>query len=177
MAAIQTAVSDMAVAYAGMLSGIEPTVKRSYINEEASTEMPFGVMVKQGTSFNECKLMAAQADVANSVGVVLHSHAYAKDNELGDTGLKRYATANVLREGEVVVYVSEAVAVGGAVRVRADANAGAGALLGPGTFCTTASATHTVLLTKGARWMKGTSGAGFARLRVDLDSLAVTNDA
>lgn len=177
MSATQTAVNAKTIGFAGQLVNVAPNNIWSYFNE-GSTEVPFGTLVRQGTSDNEALLIGSQANVATPVGIVLHSNAYAKDNELGDTGLKQKVMMNVMREGCVRVATTEAVVAGGAVRVRADTNEGAAgsATLGPGTFRTTSNTTHTVQITKGARWMSSTVN-GFADLWIDLDAWAVSNDS
>lgn len=176
MTAQQTAVAYQTAAIYGTIADDAPRYVRSYQNEEASTEMPFGVAVKLGTDpDDQVKLLTAAANVI--AGVTVHSHAYAKDVELGDDGLKANVTVGVLRKGVVRVYSSEAIVVGtSAVRIRHDANAGAGQLLGPGTFCKTASANHTMAVTSGMKWVKGCDAGGVAELEVDMTSFAVAAD-
>lgn len=180
MAAQQTSVDFSGPAFAGQLADTGPYDTASALVEDASNEIPFGVLVVRGTADNQCKLPAAQADVTilKTLGIVKHGFAYAKDTELGDNGLKRYATASVVKHGRMRVYSSEAVAVSDAVRVRATNNAGAAgsATLGPGTFCKSAAANHTMLLTKGARWVAGAAAGGYPILEFDIDSLVITAD-
>lgn len=175
--ATQTAVTDSLAGYAGQLADTGEAETKSFLVEGA-TEVPFGALVVHGTAGNQGKAPAAAADVtyAKVLGILKHSHAYAKDTELGDTGLKQYATGSAVTEGRIRVACSEAVDPSAAVRVRADTNAGSDALLGPGTFCKTASAGHTVALTKGARWISTTTGADFPILEIDVNSLTLTAD-
>src|SRR5688572_11716891 len=95
MPATQTSVSDrMAVAFPGMRSDASRDNNcRSYVSEEASAEVPFGVFVGQGTDEEGALLLAATTD--RVIGATLHSHAYAKDQELGDDGLKPGVTLAV----------------------------------------------------------------------------------
>lgn len=177
MSAIQTTVADRSVGFAGQLwdTGDQET---SPFTVEGAGEVPFGTLVVRGTADNQGKRPAAQADVAYAkvMGVSVHSHAYAKDNELGDLGLKQYVVGKVLTEGRIRVYTSEAVATTDNVRVRADTNAASDELTGPGTFCKSSSAGHTVLISKGARWAEGTTGAGIAVLEFDVLALTLASD-
>lgn len=146
-------------------------------NGEASDEIPFGVGVTWGTDKDEqVEHIDAQADIL--AGISLQSQAYERSIELGTIGVKPGYNLAVARHGVMRVYVDEAVAVGDAVRYRADTNAGAvGAVNGPGTFCKSSAAGHTVLITSGAKWVKGNGGAaGIAHLEINMTSLTVTSD-
>lgn len=175
MTAVQTSVATQSSGIAGMLAdmAIKYAISR---NNEAVAELPFGCAAKWGTDPDtQVAVPTAQASVI--AGVVLHSHAYAKDTELGTNGLKTGVAASILRKGVVMVYSSEAIVVGtSAVRYRIDTNAGSDNLLGPGTFCKTASATHTCAVTTGMRWIKGCGAGGIAWLEVDMTSFVKTDD-
>lgn len=175
MTAQQTSVVTQTAGIAGTIADDCPHYIRSYQNEDA-TEMGIGICVKVGTDPDtQVKLPSSQAAV---FGVTMHSHAYAKPTELGDTGLKQYVTVGVMRKGTVKVYCSEAVVVGtSAVRIRIDTTAGTGDLLGPGTFCVSSNTTHTVLVTSGMKWVKGCGAGGIAHLEVDMTCFAITNDS
>lgn len=162
----QTSVANQSdtPAFAGMLADSKFSDIVSYIQAEASAEIPFGSMVKHGTLDGDAKALAATSD--KLAGIVVHAHNYAKDTELGTTGLKPKAQLNVLRSGRIWVAVEEAVAVGGAVRTRAVA---------PGTlgvFRTTADAGKSIDISKFARFLTSTSGAGFALLEIDMSGAA-----
>ena len=107
---------NMAVAYAGMKADMFNDDVESMFNEEASAEMPFGVMLAQGTADSGALLPDSDTEIL--VGVLLHSHEYAKDSELGSTGVKPDAALNVLRKGRVWVTVEEAVSPGDRPYVR-----------------------------------------------------------
>ncbi len=176
----QTSVTAKAAAFAGELGDTGMHDVLSYLNQEddsSTGEVPFGTMLIQGTAYNQAKAPTAQS--AAFVGVVVHSHAYAKDTELGDKGLKLNATMSLLRRGRIWVYVPEAVTVGGTVRVMIDDNNDdQGDLEGPGSFRTSdVTGTHSEVLTGGARWMTATAGAGLALLELDMDALTTTNDS
>lgn len=120
----QTSYSDTFVkAFEGMKVDLFNDDVESMVSEEASAEIPFGHMVVQGTADDQALLPSGASDVL--VGVVLHSHAYAKDDDLGTTGLKPKTHLNVLRRGRVWVRVEEACSPGDTPHVR---YAGAGDL-------------------------------------------------
>ena len=162
----QTSVSlKPAVSIAGMLADASMVKDAdTYTNEEASAELAFGRMVKQGTADDQAKVFAAQSDKA--VGVVLHSHAFAKDDQLGTTGLKPKVSFGALQKGKVWVEVDEAVSPADAVRFRATSSGGT-----PGVFRKTSSAGNTILVNSG-RWLSTTSGAGLALLDLDMTGRA-----
>ncbi len=180
----QTAVTDAAAAFPGLIADVSQSEILSYINLEDNGEVPFGFMVSQddGGDPNAVMLPDAQADCTRVtlVGIVAHSHAYAKDSELGDLGLKVGTTLNVMRKGRIWVYCNEAsgVQMGDAVRVMASNTVGdEGDLDGPGSFWgDTANGGDTVVLATGARWMSTTTGPGLALLEFDLNAVTVTND-
>jgi hypothetical protein len=170
MATQQTSVSvQQGIAFAGMVGDTgQMADAKSYTSAEASAEIPFGLAVVQGTNPDEALIPAANTNLL--LGIVLHSHAFQKDNELGTTGLKPKVVFSVRTRGRVWVTVDEAVALTDAVRVRMS---GAGA----GTFRKTSSAGVTKDISKLARWMSTTSGAGVALLEIDVNNRAEgTND-
>lgn len=156
-------------AFAGML-GDSSHMKnvRSYVSTESSAEIPFGVMcVRDATNKDTGALLPHTSAAASSdimVGVVVHSHAYDKPLELGDTGIKPKCTLNILTHGRIWVPVEETVAPGDAVRVRVVA---AGAEQ-KGAFRTTADSTDTVNITAFARWVTGGAAGSVAELEVDM---------
>lgn len=164
MAIPQTSVAEsMTAAFAGMVADSSPNKDvRSYVSEEASAEIPFGVMVGQGTLDDQCLLLAAITD--KMIGVVVHSHAYAKDVELGTTGIKPKMTVGVMKKGVVWVYVEEAVTPASTVLCRAVA---AGAEKA-GAFRDTADASDLIDCSSFARFLSSTTGAGIALLEFDV---------
>ena len=153
----QTAVNlTQGTPFAGMRGDTGPSRVHSYVNAEASAEIPFGSAVMQGTNPRDALLPNA-ATGALLLGVVESSHAFGKDALLGTTGLKPGVNMGVMVEGVIWVTVTEAVAVGGAVRVfKTGANAG--------KFGTAASAGNTLLISSVARYLTSTAGAGVAKL-------------
>ncbi len=168
MTAQQTSVTaTMATAFAGMLADSNDMKRASSkVSEEASAEIPFGVMLCRGTDKDNGALLlntSAAAMASAMVGVVVHDHAYAKDVELGDTGLKPKVSLNVLTHGRIYVQPEETVHPGDAVRVRAVATGDEVF----GTFRTTADAADTVNITSFARWV--TSGTSSTPAVLELD--------
>lgn len=101
--------ATMSRGYAGMLDGADHHIA-SGIQAESSAEIPFGVCVVRGTGDDDVKLPAASTDKPR--GVVVHSHNYDKDQELGSTGIKPKSQVGVLRRGRILVVVEEAVVPG-----------------------------------------------------------------
>ena len=158
----QTSIStSLTIAFAGMLADSGPNDIITRHNSEASAEMPFGVGVKQGVADAAALLPAAQAD--DIIGVVLHSHAYAKPTELGDDGLKPEAVMSLLRRGRVYVQVEEAVAPGDRGFCRR--TAGAGEQLG--AWRASADSTDCVDCTKQTVFLTTASASGFAVMECD----------
>lgn len=168
MAAEQTAVANnMGEGLPGLIadSSFKKNV-RSYANEEASAEIPFGVAVGQGLNDDGCLLLAATTD--KIIGVATRSHAYEVDRELGDIGLKPGATVGVLDHGQVWVHVETAVTPKSDVYIRAVA---AGAEK-PGAFRASADGTDTINASKWCRFLTSTAGAGYAVVSFDVDGRA-----
>jgi len=118
-------------------------------------------MVKQGTGDDVCLRLSAGTD--KLIGIVVHSHAYEKDIELGDSGLKPKVTVGVLARGKIWVDVEEAVAVTDAVRVFVSDTGHVA-----GKFGKTADAGKSLDISKFARWLTSTTGAGIAQVEVDM---------
>lgn len=162
----QTSVAlRMTAAYPGMISDshMDSNV-RSYVSEEASAEIPFGVFVKQGTADEGCLLLTAITDKV--IGVVVHSHAYAKTEELGTTGLKPKVTLGVMTRGRIWCYVEEAVTPASSVLIRAIA---AGAEKA-GATRDTADASDLIDASKWARFLGTTTGAGIVEVEFDVNN-------
>ncbi len=122
----------------------------SKVSSEASAEMRFGIMVKSdGTDPDKVKLVAAITG-ENLAGVVVHSHAYAKDDELGTTGIKPKMTVGTISRGRVWVIVESAVVIGNGVHLRCIANGGNTTL---GAFAPAADGVNTKDCSAFARWL------------------------
>lgn len=101
--------TTMTASIAGQLADLGVADIRSFVNAEASVEIPFGYAVVQGTLEKDALLPSASDDVF--VGIVAHSHAYDPENDLGTTGVKADRELNVVNKGRVWVVVGETVAV------------------------------------------------------------------
>lgn len=154
------------VAFPGMRASADPGNIDSYVNGEASAEIPFGVCVAQGTDDKEAIKLAATSD--KLLGIVVHRHAYAYGVELGDTGLKPDVVMGVMTRGECWVLVEEAVTPASAPLVRAVA---AGAEVA-GAFRDTADASDLIDVSHFCRFIGSSTTAPdgttlIARLRFD----------
>lgn len=165
----QTSVpQSIAGAFAGMLADSSHQEIRSFVSEESSAEMRFGIMLCQGTADNGAKILnTSSAAMATAlVGILVHSHAYAKDTELGSTGLKPKTTLNVLHRGRCWVTVEEAVTPASAVKVRAVAAGNEVA----GAFRDTADSTDCVDISKFARYLSSAGAGELALVEIDMSS-------
>lgn len=139
---------------------------RTHASGEAATEIPFGVVVaKKAATDVGVVLPTALADVL--LGVVVHSHDYAKGYELGSVGLKPQASLSVMNKGKIYVTVEDAVVAGNRAFSR---YAGAGQ---KGAFRGAAVANETVEL-KGCRYLTSAAAGGLAVLEVDFNVVRAT---
>lgn len=138
-----------------------------------AAEMRFGIFTKRGASGDLAALLAANTDVPD--GVVVHNHMYDYPTERGDTGLKQYATLDLLRKGRVYVLLETDVAIGDEVHVRATVNGGNTTL---GICRATADGAHTIDLTEIASWQSAGVAGDIAILEIDMTgAAAVTADS
>jgi hypothetical protein len=152
---------------AGTLHGLGPHRTHSYVNEEASDEIPFGVLVVKGSADDGAKLPDA-TDVP--VGITVQHHGFAQDSgDLGETGMTPDTMMTVLTHGQCYVEVEDAVVAGGAVRVR---SSGAGQ---KGAFRSAADVLTGAVLT-GARWMSSADAGGLAIIEIDMTQATLTED-
>lgn len=163
----QTSIAPMQAGFAGMNGDSTNSEADSYVSEEVSAEIPFGVMVAQGTSVSGAKLFASNAD--KMIGVNQHNHYYHNPSEIGLVGIKPKATMAIKKRGKVWVTVDEAVTPASPVRVRAT---GATA----GTFRTSAVAGQTVNMSSFARFLTSTTGAGVVLLEFDITMRNITTN-
>lgn len=164
--AFSAASSAMTVAIAGSLYDLADNTVSSYTNGEASAEIPFGVMVCQGATDGAALKLNTSAAAMDGIlaGVVLHSNAYNKTNELGTTGIKAGVIMNVCTKGRVWVTVEEAVTPASTVKVRAVV---AGAEVA-GAFRDTADSTDCVDISRCARYLTSAGAGELAVLEFDL---------
>jgi hypothetical protein len=160
-----TANVSQTAAFAGMVVSTEPHTIRSYVSEEASAELPFGIMLKQGTADGQALQIDDAGDVAEFIGVLAHSHKYAKPTQVGDTGVKPDQSLNVLTKGVIWVEVEEAVTPLSAVRVRMVATGDEVA----GAFRDTADdTTDCADVSLFCRYLTSAAANGLAQLEIDM---------
>lgn len=126
--------------------------------------IPLGVAVEHGSADDFASLLdgsTADADIAGVTtrGLDALVHDYGSNDGLFEPG----QTMNVLHEGDVIVYVEDAVTKGAGAFTRI-ANAVAGKTLG--TFRSDADGGDAIAMT-GAKYQSSTTGAGLAILRVN----------
>lgn len=140
----------------------------SSTNEEASAEIPFGLMVKEGTggSWDLAKLPTAAAGL---LGIVVFAQNFSKPTQLGDSGLKPGVTFGVLRKGRIYVELTGADAVTPASEVHVRV-AGVGQ---KGSFSGgTGVAAETVDITGFARWAGSGTTGDIVALEIDMTNSA-----
>ena len=169
----QTSVSDkMITGFDGMIADVSMSdVDGHKINGEASAEILFGRAVVRGSTDQE--VLRPHTDAATSAplfdGVVVHSHAYAKPEELGDDGLKPTVVVMTLQRGRILTTPEEAVSPGDAVRFRAVVTGNEEA----GAFRTTADGTDCVNISQLARWITSGDTNTPAWLEIDMTNAAL----
>ena len=168
----QTSVaSAMSLPFPGVI--IEELLSCTLTSAEASAEIPFGVMVQGGAS-DDLALLLAGAAATDLMGIVGHSHRFAKTNELGTSGLKPKVTFKGLRKGTLWVISEEAVTPQSTVRVRHTAGAGGTTL---GQFRVAAVANETFNISSFARWRTSANALQPAKLEIDMTNASgVTAD-
>ena len=146
------------IAFAGMLADTYPNFIEPFFNAEASAEIPFGVMCKQGSGDFTCTLLGAITD--RLAGIAVHDHA---TNYGASGGVSPKDAVNILTDGRCYVTVEDAVTPASGVYVRAVV---AGAEV-KGAFRGTADSTDTILL-YGARFVTSAGAGGLAIVEFDL---------
>lgn len=163
----QTSIPDaLTVAIAGAKADASYDSVRSFVNEEASAEIPFGVVVCQGTADDGAKLPATSDAVL--VGLVLHSNSYEISQELGTTGVKPKCMLNVMDKGRAWVLVEEAVTPADRAYVRY-----ASGLDGTqkGALRATAVSLETIDATGQIRFLTSAGAGELAQVEIDMQNL------
>lgn len=114
--------NNIATAYPGMLADSGFHDIRTFAQAESSAEIPFGCgVVRNGTD----RQAILPVDVNSKlVGVLVHSHDYAPNYELGATGVKPKNPLSILNRGRIWVRVEEAVVCDDLAWCRHTANGG-----------------------------------------------------
>jgi hypothetical protein len=153
------------IAFAGMKADFQgEDVVDSFIQGEASAEVPFGVfMQKKGSGDERNALLPAGNAVLPTIGLVLHSHSYSvgANGELGTSGLKPKAALDLMVVGRAWVIAENGSAYGDSVYVR---YAGTGQ---KGGVRSAAVNSETYKLNN-ARFISKSSAAGLAMIEFDL---------
>ncbi len=180
-------------AHEGMLANLNSYDSFTGINQ-TSAALPFGALVQVDTAGGrDDNAMTLSTGVTGNFGILADSFTFegvASGNASylssgipgsnlaadGRPGYPNRKSLNVIRRGQIWVYVTEAVALTDAVRFWDTDHSGtvAGAFLG--RFCKTASGTRTTLFTNGARWITKTTGAGLAVLEIAMAAATFTAD-
>lgn len=162
--------AEQARAFAGMKSDLRNSTIESYIQGEASAEIPFGVAVAQGTASagagtpDDAILMVDTNSVV--VGVLVHAHNYDRETQLGSTGVKPTNLLNVMRKGQVYMVHEGAVTKGATCFVRFGTGAGGAQKGAVRADADTATAVSTAALTFAET--KASLGDGLVLVNVNL---------
>jgi hypothetical protein len=163
--AVQSTFSvNHAVAYSGQLADNGPHDIATMRNDESTAEMAFGRAVRFASvsDAQSAKLPAAETDKV--AGILVLSHAYDAELELGTTGVVPGAELNVLRKGRIWVTVEDAVEVGSRLWVRAVAGGDPEFL---GGLCIADDGSDTIDCTNQGVFRSAASAGGLAVLEVD----------
>lgn len=136
-------------------------------SEEASAEIPRGLVVQTSTTNSDYGAKLITATTNKLYGIVMRSDDMA-DADLGATGYKPGATFPVGRQGRFFVTIEENVTPTSAVRVRC---AGTGTI---GAFRATADATNCLDCTPFAKWVRTSLAAdGIGEVEIDFTNAAL----
>lgn len=149
--------------YEGQVYSTVSKTIRTRLNS-GNAVIPFGRALVQGTNADEALLPSGGSGVFVGIAVLTQAYEVVKDSS-GDVGYPADVAMDVLDQGDIVVYVEEAVAPGDAVYFRHTANGAGKAIVG--RFRNDAD-TATCTQVTNARWISKTAGAGLAILNINL---------
>lgn len=179
----------------GMVADIQQSVIRTYVNQTAAA-LPFGAMAQtdNDAGTNDPYAIKVATGATLNVGIIVDSNTF-EGSERGGVSGSAYQSVeypsitadgrggvppkhavNVLSNGVIWVFTTEAIALGDAVRFwDTDFN---GTVPGSrvGRFGKTLSATRTVLMAGGCRWLSETTGPGLALLEINMPGITFTAD-
>jgi hypothetical protein len=151
--------------FAGQLADNGAHEILSYVNAEASANLPFGVAVAKGTGDTDAIQMVNGSSVI--VGIAVHSHqvdpGQVASSPVGAGIPPKYAI-NALTRGRIYVQVEEAVTPASSVFVRHTSGAGG---TQKGAFRASAD-TATAVAATGMRYLTSAGVAGFAVLEINI---------
>lgn len=151
--------------FAGMIADTGDTDILSYINEEASANLPFGVAVQRGTA--DFGFLALVNGSSVPIGILAHTHQVDPGQiatSPADAGVPPRYAGGVLKRGRMYVRVEEAVTPASPVFVRHTAGAGG---TQKGAFRASAD-TSTALAWTAARYLTSAGVGGIAVVEVNL---------
>ncbi len=139
----------------------------SATSEEASAEIPRGLVVQTSTTNSDYGAKLITGTTNKLFGIVLRSDDMG-DADLGSTGYKPGATFPLGRNGRFFVVIEENVTPTSSVRVRC---AGTGTI---GAFRATADATNCLDCTPFAKWVRTALAAdGIGEVEIDFTNAAL----
>lgn len=183
------------IGHEGMIADLQAYVSRSYRNQSGAV-IPFGALVMSDTSPGSNDPLAVELATAATgiVGLALDSLTF--EGAVGPTayvgaagqypgsaidadgrmGYPDKQTVNVMSKGVALVYTTEAVTLGDAVRFFIVSHTGTLAGSHVGRFGKSAVANKTVAITAGARWLSKASAGGLALLELDIPGATFAAD-
>lgn len=162
---VQTSYSqDYTQGYAGQKVGNGSFDVEPMRNGEASAEMPFGIAVKHDSTTDERDAALFTAVTGEALaGIILHSHSYDVDNQLGDDGVLPGYEIMVARRGRVLVPCVDGCNVGDPLFIRAVASGAEQA----GELRASADASDCIDMSGYAQWRTSAAAGGLAELEFD----------
>jgi hypothetical protein len=167
---VQTTFSqDLTAGFAGQKVGNGSFDVEPMRNGEASAEMAFGIAVKHDSTTDErdAELFTAVTGEALA-GIIIHSHSYDVDNQLGDDGVLPTYEIQVARRGRLLVPCEDGCDVGDPLFIRAVAT---GAEL-QGALLASADASDCIDMTGYATWRTSAAAGALAELEFDFTGFA-----
>lgn len=141
----------------------------SYVSSETTNQIPWGVMLMQGTT-DAGALLPTVGNVNRLIGICTYSAATQVNTEMGSVadvagriGILPGIQFGVSRRGRLWVQVEEAVTTASPVRIR---NTVAGN--GTGTFRTTSAGVGLSMLLVGCRYLDTAVANGICRVEFDM---------
>ena len=115
--------TNMAKGFAGQLATTSHKQVDSFVNAEASADMPFGIAVKKGSADGECLLPSSASD--KIIGLTMRDNSLDTLALASNGAIAPKAMASVMRVGAMYALPEQTVAKGDKVFVRFTAGAGA----------------------------------------------------
>ena len=153
--------TSMTIGIQGQLADAADNTIVTAFNEESSAEMPFGHALVRGSADNGALLPDNTSD--KLLGILLHSHNYDPDSQLGDDGVLPDETLSVLRKGRVLAKCIDGCSPGDGLFVRC-VTAGNEQ---EGELRASSDSTDCIDATNMGTWQTTASAGGLAWLEVD----------